>query len=373
MEDQLKKRARLPFGQKKDTSKNLTSDSVDKWKQAISDQLSETTTYVNVQNVALTSMSMDPENARQFKIEIEELKKAPSPFESEYGKTVDEKFISQIRLYFSNDEQKVAEYLGLCELALSIEKPSQMINPVTSYLEGSKLAILAGHRRYMAHWIMKASEIQTKILNAKPSKFQHTLLQWFENQHREDLKLYERLINIRKLAQLWEMENVGEKISSRKLASLASISRSYAGFYLAIIAATLDNKLLENSIKTGKIESLEAAYRLSQFNLSIQKELLNKLESGEMLVNDVIKRNLKTTDELNQSNSNSSLIKSHDTGLHIRRSTNLKAIARLIEVALENEELSYLKSDFANFDFSSKKGITAAWNKLYEVLIQKIA
>ena len=257
-----------------------------KWVESIKYQLEDIENNgVNTQFVNIEQVILDPNNSRAINISLNEIKNGPKLPKGEFNEENQELFETLVKDYFKDHEDrqnKIRDYMDLSILAASIKNPDNLMNPITVYLGNNmQFNLIAGHRRTLAHYIMDSKRICARILTIRPSELDINLLQWSENQDREDLSLSDQLTAINKIILSWETKNCN-KITLGKLIALLSIKKTKAAWLLKL-HKTQDLEIL-NLIKKGHITSIETAYKL----ISISNK-----DEREIVINEILNGNIK--------------------------------------------------------------------------------
>lgn len=262
------------------TGRSIDDSGSRKWTTGVKTQVENTPKKsLNTRYVTLSQVYLDPDNPRQLSISPEQVSEIARtvPLKKEWiDNTSDKEWWGEFSESLANHLQgkSLQEYLDLALLAVSIKNHERLINPITTYTSscGSHLNLIAGERRFLAHIILGETIIATRILPNCPNSFEKDILQWEENNQRQDLSLYERVINLKRLVNGWE-SNKTSKLSVNQMVSLSGIPRATAHRYLMVIRC--ENETLINAIKEGTLTSLKKAAELSSLSESEIKERLN--------------------------------------------------------------------------------------------------
>lgn len=160
----------------------------------------------------------------------------------------------------TTNDKAAQELRSLLRFAGSLGSADRIVNPITGYLEGMTITIIAGERRFLACLLLGASHAPVRLLKEKPGTYDLVLLQWSENQDREDLSLFEQIGNLRRIMAAWKHES-GHDLSVRELAVRTSLGKSQAAVYVKVIRDA--KKSLLARIETGEITSIKEAARLT--------------------------------------------------------------------------------------------------------------
>ena len=257
-----------------------------KWTESIKYQLEDIeNSVINTQFINIEQVVLDPNNHRTISCTLEEIQHGPKLPTEGFNQNNQAFFEKSVQIYFKNSEnslKKIKDYIELSTLAASIKTPDNLMNPITVYHNNNMLFnLVAGHRRTLAHYLMNSKKISARILDKKPSELDKHLLQWSENQDRENLTLSDQIKAINKIILSWEQKN-NTNISLEKLISILSIKKTKAIWFLKLYR-TKDSEVL-NLINEEIISSLETAYKISCIT---NKE--EKLSAINGILNGVIK------------------------------------------------------------------------------------
>jgi hypothetical protein len=370
----MNKTKKLPFGSPKVTP---TNEKMTKWNDGISQQKTINANTINVQNVPLSLVKLDPNNSRTSHLELTELINGPKLKSIDFDEDEQKLFQEAVENYFENDpkkELKINEYISLAHLAASIGNSNNLINPITVYLKDMDFYLIAGHRRTLAHYILGAESISAVILGDNPNQFEHSLIQWKENKDREDLLLSDELESIKKVIRYWENDN-NTQISIRKLMGILNIRKTKSANYLAVIKAMDENELFKNAIHQKVLTSLELAYNIAlMHDKSAKEEILTDLLSGNSYSYKQLMTRIKNP-ELSVRSPDTLINKQTNNtkddrpyGLTIRRDVDTKTITKIMKLIIKSPELKGYIGEFETINLESKPGILAAWKKIYELL-----
>lgn len=365
-------KTKIPLGTLSNVKEVEHSGSVlKKWNEGISQQKDIKSESLNVQMIPLSQIKLDPDNSRSINITLADVRNGPKLLSNSFVNDETEiEFKNKVELYFENHpnkEEKIVNYTSLAFFAASIGDPTKLINPITVYLEGMQFCLLAGHRRTLAHYIMGANKIAARIVSSQPNKYEHSLLQWKENKDREDLSLHDEIDNIRRVVGAWEEENEGV-ISVRKLMTVLSIKKTKAACYLSVTRSVMSDKKIFEAIKKGVLSSLELSYNICLMkNKQGRDDILNELLSGNKLSYKQAMARIKNQ-EITVLLPQKEKLSTSSNGLKIVKTTNIKAISKIIKLIIKSPEFKNHQHELAMIDTNTKPGILAAWQKIYELL-----
>jgi ParB family chromosome partitioning protein len=207
--------------------------------------------------VPFSRIELDPNNPRTLTLKIVDLKNGILPDDPD-----------KVR--------KLKELESIKELSQTISSAG-LINPIVVFKRGDTYRVVAGERRCLASIWLGKTEIEAKVYNEKPSPFELKLIQWIENNSREDLTLLERINNIKDIQNEYQIEKDLE-ISNVELAKIAGISLPQAGYYIAVSKAS---KRILSLIEEGQISSLDKAYLItSAKSPELQDKLIQECLDG---------------------------------------------------------------------------------------------
>lgn len=151
------------------------------------------------------------------------------------------------------------DLVKLQELSASI-KISGLINPIVVVKNNEMYRIIAGERRFLACLLAKKEDIDARVFETKPGSYELKLIQWFENNEREDLSIIDRLDNIRSIIHAYKAKTNEKKVTAKTLGEMIGLSESAAKNYLSLLNAPAD---VADAIYQGKIKNVEIAALIS--------------------------------------------------------------------------------------------------------------
>jgi len=321
--------------------------------------------HLNVQSIPLGVVQQDPENSRRYLITLDDVKNGPKLTARAFDEDVQEQLTTELTAFFSDvadKNKKIEEYLSLAQLAASIGSSEGLLNPITVYMEQMVFYLVAGHRRTLAHFILAEKQIAAHILANKPDKLTRGVLQWRENEDRQDLSLAERLSNVTRVIQAWE-EQSNVIISVRKLMSLLSLKKTQSTWFSKVVRE--QDLVFRQAIESGTIRSLEVAYNVASMDdIGERHVLISQLKNGvPYAFNELkkkIKHPLKTTIQESK--------KIEHYGLILKKTTNIPVIVKVIQAAVELPELKEHKNELKKLNLKRTKDVLAAWQIIYQLL-----
>lgn len=301
---------------------------------------------LRVDVIPLRKIELDPENPRDLALTLEDAMNGLSPLDAE--KT-----------------RKSMELDSLQSLSHSIQTQG-IINPVTVYKAGEKYRLIAGERRTLASMLAGKTDIQAKILDDKPDALKISLLQWIENIERNDLSLWERLMNLEKIVSAYA-KGAGlpqEQVTVTELADLMGCSKSQAVQYKAILSADTEMRIL---MADHKITNLDKA----AFILGIQSNEQRKMVI-EACVGGASLKELKKISEakiekvvalkpVERRGRQSQAVKFGET-------KNIKVAKVILESLILNPDLSVSLNSFKGLALADHRSLTEVFKQVLKTL-----
>lgn len=217
---------------------------------------------LTIEVLSLDKIELDPENNRDMTLTLEDAMNGISKDDPEF-------------------ERKNQDWKSLESLSKTI-KDDQLINPIFVYRFGNKCRLIAGERRTLASAIAGKKEIVARIASRKPVGTKLRILQWIENNERQDLSLAERIASLESIVQAYLSENPkknGEKVTANVLSQLTGMSLTQCRRYNLILNS---NQNIKNAVTAGKIENIKLVELIcSEENEDKQSLLLNAAIDGQ--------------------------------------------------------------------------------------------
>lgn len=215
-----------------------------------------------VEVISIDRLELDPDNPRELHLEFHDVRQG----------------ITEGDLL---SEKKKAELASLESLSKSIAAQG-LINPITVYKHQDKYRLIAGERRTLASILAGKMQIQCRILESKPNPLNRVILQWMENNEREDLTLWERLNNLRSILKIYsdEHDKNPDRVTASELSDLTGISVSQAAQYRLALQAS---ESVWQAIKENKVNNLDKAAFIVKATLKDQDALISLCQRGASL------------------------------------------------------------------------------------------
>lgn len=300
--------------------------------------------------IPLERLETDPNNPRKLALKVADIKAGISATDPDF-------------------KQKQKEYNSIKELSESI-KLSGLINPITIYKHEDSYRIIAGERRYLASMMANKQDIEARVLQKKPGAFELKLIQWFENNEREDLSLFEQLMNIRDILLAFQKDNKEQKLTSKLLAELVGLSAVQANKYMMLIPIIGNAKdPLSEAITKEQINSLDKAFLIAKEEDPTEREkLLESCISGESL--SALSRKVKVKKEIKDVKAKSAERKSGRvaTRVSLGYTTNPQTIKTIVEAVLKLDGFGKYKNSFSSINWHEYSSVTQGFKELIGIL-----
>lgn len=209
-------------------------------KDAVAQALNNAKDYagqLTIDILPLSKVEIDPENKRELDLTLEDAVNGISKDDPLY-------------------EKKKEDWKSLETLANSL-KNGQLINPIFVYRYGTKCRLIAGERRTLASAIAGKSEVIARIAPDRPVGSKLRILQWVENQERQDLSLRERVASIESILDEYFKERRSKeklKITGQLISDLTGMSIPHSRRYQIILFA---DETVRKAVDEGRLENLK--------------------------------------------------------------------------------------------------------------------
>lgn len=212
--------------------------------------------------IAIERLELDPDNPRELHLDFHDVR---------HGIAQDDILL----------EIKKQELLSLESLSKSIAAQG-LINPIVVYKTQDKYRLIAGERRTLSSILARKIHIEARILEEKPSALNRVILQWMENNEREDLSLWERINNLRSILKIYsdQHDKSLERVTAAELSDLTGISVSQAAQYKLVLQAS---DVVLAAIKNSKINNLDKAAFIVKAAFQDQDALVSLCANGASL------------------------------------------------------------------------------------------
>lgn len=305
---------------------------------------------LRIEAISLEKIELDPANPRDLALTLSDL---TGPLDKS-----DPLFI-----------KKQQELIGLQSLTESIKREG-ILNPVIVYKYMDHYRLVAGERRTLASILAGKAAIQAKILDARPSEYKLSLLQWVENMEREDLTLWERLKNLEKIVTCYQRETATHNLSPTILRTIIGCSLPHAMNYYAVLEA---DDVVKQLIQDNKIKNLEKAALISKLSQSTLKQ-----QAIEACLRGATLRELKQLVQVEKQMptarpviaNNKSTRGRTATRINLGATQSLTAVKFLIDAVLATEKYQHLKEQFPTVDWANYKSVSDVFKKLIQTLTE---
>ncbi|NNM60343.1 MAG: ParB/RepB/Spo0J family partition protein [Legionellales bacterium] len=292
-------------------------------------------------SIPLHQVQADPTNPRDLALTPEDVK---------YG-------IAELDPLF---KRKNEDLFNLQDLANSI-KISGLINPIIVIKQDQNYIIVAGERRFLASLIADKEMIEARVFQTRPDTFELKLVQWFENNAREDLSLAERLENIREVINEFLRKEPNKKITADLLGNIIGLSNSQSLCYLSLIDADQD---ILDAIKEGIINSLDKAYLIASCkNAEYRKKAIAMCSNGISLVN--LRKFLVAVKNNENHTSNIPTLKKQ---INLGKISEPVTIQTIVEGVINLPRYTHHKVLFSDVLWGNTKDAIKAFKKLIEII-----
>lgn len=246
----------------------------------------------------------------------------------------------------------------LKELATSIID-SGLINPITVVKSGDKYRIIAGERRFLATLLAGKNHIDARVFETKPDSFELKLLQWHENNDREDLSILERLDNIRAIVHSYRVKTGVKKVTAKLLGEIIGLSIARATHYLNLLQAPAD---VANAICAGKIKNVEIAALICNMDAADRAETLARVEQGESASS--IKQLIVNKRDALAKNAPPKKVEKYSLG----KVNDIKIVKTLVNAILDLPEYKHYAIDFKSLKWNEPSVSLNAFKRLISIL-----
>lgn len=290
-------------------------------------------TLVNIEHI-----HPDPNNPRKILLTPEEIKNEIHRPDTNFAT-----FSNKI----SALPEKLEQLNQLKRLADSI-KSNGLINAIVAYKQHDTLYIVTGERRFLACVLLGYTSAPVKILRKKPDELQMRIIQWDENDNREDLSTWDKLLNIDQVRIAYE-RSVKKNISARKLADLLKIGKSISSTYINLLKLD-DNSTIKQALKNNKLKSIESAEYISKIsNAALQDKALAMACKGIGFKQIKQRTEAKPVENKRQT---------------IIRPKNNEFFSKLIQATIEHDDFFEKKELFNKINWDSESSLNKAWGML---------
>jgi ParB-like chromosome segregation protein Spo0J len=376
-ETQQKKKRPLGLGaagKKQEKPKESVGEGDDKWLAGIGAQFTGSSDdEIDVRAITLNLIILDPTNPRELDIDPDEitsnidvLKLPESAFSDEDDEWID-LYKAKVFSVFG-ETKKALDFLNVAIFAADLKSPTNLLNPVSVWREETSFYLFTGERRFLAHLLLGAHQIYARIWDSKPDRFELRILQWQENNLRENLSLHEKLKNMQQILDEWSLKYPDQKMTVRKFARLVSKNRSQAGCYLRVVRS--EDEALQKAIQLGAVSSIDLASELAGLDQNNLALYLSKIDSGETITKEIISQ------EKNDPSNLSAQKKPKDNepktkkqfALKVNKKADQKPIAFIVNTLVEKINSESLSNIINSYDLDDPKELPKALNSVLEFI-----
>jgi ParB family chromosome partitioning protein len=234
--------------------------------------------------------------------------------------------------------------------------------------------LIHGERRCLSSILAGKKEIAAKILEEKPSDLDIRLLQLIENVQREDLTLYETLLNIEQvISEYRKFIDQNVEMRPETLRGIINRSRTQCVNFLYVLSGGQE---LIDAIKSGAINNLEKAAIVAKAKTEASKSVLLQACLGGISLTQLKEislkqKKVKAEDVLPQQENVCDKNRPGRKALKINLGSTQKnsVVCKLIELVLKDPTYAQFKTQFDRMvfdDFSACANAMSALIKLME-------
>jgi ParB family chromosome partitioning protein len=253
------------------------------------------------------------------------------------------------------------------ELAFSIET-SGLINPISVFKHTDKYRIIAGERRYLAVLFSNKKEIDARVLQRKPTKFDLKLLQWFENTNREDLSIHEKLQNVMEILEArGEGDSSQVHITGKLIETITGMSSSQAAVYATILTGPTD---IYDAIKSGAITNLKVAMLLAKCtNASKRKMAIEKCKEGvsPAKAKEIIAAIMKVEPSKKETKQEAKLGRKRNK-IMLGATKNTTVVQTIVQAVTALPKFTHYSNNFNEVNWNDFDTATSAFTQLIEMI-----
>lgn len=267
-----------------------------KFVEGINEQLDRaaSTQRVEIRTIPVESVSFAPGNPRKLAISPEDIRKnlpdlklPPAAFEDSTNNDWREGYETLVQSVFGAGKPK-DDFMSIATFAASMRSSDRMLHPIVVWREETRFFKITGERRFLAHVLLDEPNIRATVWEERPNNFELSVIQWDENNQRENFVLSESLEALEHVIEGWKASSGEDKISLPQFMNIAGLSRSQANRYLKII--TNGTPALRDAITERRVDSLSTAYELAAADPARADVHLDKLLSGSPMTHKEIQR-----------------------------------------------------------------------------------
>lgn len=290
--------------------------------------------------IHLDQIELDPENPRDLLLTKQDVVDGLKTGDVHYNK-------------------KNSEYSSLQTLAETI-KLKGVINPIIVYKYNEHYRLVAGERRFLASHLAKKQDIQARILSEKPSLYELRLLQWIENNEREDLSLKERINNLQAIMNAYKKQYAVSQFTASLIRQATGLSLAQASYYLQILNAPRD---IKEAIERGYVKNLDKAVLIASFATEeLRQQAINLCQQGATL------KELKKLNATNPLFGKKSRSKVRGITLEIKIGTRPNVIKTIVETMLGTDAFCSFSSQFSTVNWDKSNEVHLAFNRFLKII-----
>jgi ParB family chromosome partitioning protein len=298
--------------------------------------------------IPIDRITLDPNNPRKLTVTKADILHSINPEDSHF-------------------EVKQREYEKLSELAESI-KSEGILHPIIAYKHGDDYRVVAGERRCLASIIAKKRFIEARVFNEKPTGYKLKLVQWIENNERENLNLPQRINNVLDIIEAYKEEQGDVAVDAHVLAKITKLSRPQAISYLTIIESPQD--VLEQ-VHIGKITNLDKAALLAKIDdEAFRKEALSYCINGSSLIQlrQYVNAGLKFKRKMEHGYKLKQSVGRNSTKVNFGSTAQTKVVKVIVDAVVNQQAYAIYKKEFKNVHWEDYNAAAKAFRELVQHL-----
>lgn len=260
--------------------------------------------------------------------------------------------------------RKSEELEGLQRLGETIKKKG-LINPILVYKKEDKYPLVTGERRFLSCLVIGKEDIQARVFDQEPTLEDIKIIQWIENNEREDLSLKDRLGNIRSIIAAVRLKQADLEITVSFLKEILTISKAQASQYFALINAPGD---VQKKIEAGKINNMEKATLISKItDPGVRATLIKSCEEGATLKQmELILEGIRDLNAERKVLPGTRKRGVPGTLINLGRTQNSAIIKRLVNCVIEHPRFAKYAPFFSEINWENRVQVAQGFRKLLD-------
>jgi len=326
---------------------------------------------IEIQTIPISSVNFSPGNPRKLAITPEDitgnlptLQLPPQAFTQTADNDWLESYETLVQETFGQGKEK-DDFLSIALFAASIRSPERMLHPIVVWRDGGHFFKITGERRFLAHVLLGEPNIRASVWEEEPTKFERSVIQWDENNQRENFNLAEALDALEIIIDNWKEETGEKAISLAQFMNLASLKRTTAFRYLKII--TNGTPKLRQTITEHRIDALTAAFEFASQDAERADESLAKFLSGApQSAKDMRRERAKQGKRTRKSQSTRTPNIVNPLFVRKMRPKDAKVVGRMVSIMRSTFGKSPLDQELDGLSMENPKDVGVALQKVFE-------